>query len=257
MSSETSPAPRDTTALYMPLSIVIAGALVGAGLFFGLSSAGGSSGGEVAPGGPDLITTKQQMQAAIKKGRMAPLVDTSHINKTDIVLGRDSAPLTMTYWFDYQCPFCKQVEETVLPTLIEKYINPGKLKLVLKDYPFLGNDSMTAAEYSHAIWELYPQAFYAWHAAMFDVQDTEGDQGFGDEATVQTLTGLIPGIDVGKVKALVAEKKTEYDTTISAERDAGSKAGVQGTPGFVVGTKSIDGAQPLANFTEAIDSQLK
>ena len=144
-----------------------------------------------------------------------------------------------------------------MPTLIKDYVNTGKMKIVLKDYPFLGQDSQTAAEYSHAVWDLYPDKFFAWQTAMFDVQDAEGDEGFGDAATIDTLLSLISGIDGGKVKAQVAAKKAQYDALIAAELKAGQDAGVQGTPGFRVGKQSIDGAQPLANFRQVIDPQLK
>jgi protein-disulfide isomerase len=93
-----------------------------------------------------------------------------------------------------------------LPTLIKKYVDTGKLKIVFKDYPFLGNDSTTAALYEHAIWKLYPGKFYTWREAMFKAQDDEGDQGFGDEASILALTKKIGGIDANKVKTPIAQK---------------------------------------------------
>lgn len=59
------------------------------------------------------------------------------------------------------------------------------------------------------------------------------------------------------MKALVAQKKAQYDAEIQAETAEGQKFGIQGTPGFIIGTKAIDGAQPLSSFTTAIDAQLK
>ena len=48
-----------------------------------------------------------------------------------------------------------------------------------------------------------------------------------------------------------------YDAAMQADQQEGAKFGIQGTPGFIIGTQSIDGAVPLAQFTEAIDTQLK
>src|SRR6185295_14076749 len=124
-------------------------------------------------------------------------------------------------------------------------------------YPFLGDDSMTAAEYEHAIWALYPDKFYQWREAMFKAQDDEGDKGFGDAASIDKLIQKIPGIDLAKVKADLAANKAKYDADIAANTQEGAKFGVQGTPGFVIGKQSIDGAQQLAAFKAAIDSQLK
>ena len=246
-SGATAPMKKDYSSLYLPGAIVVAGALVAVGLFFGLAGKSTSSTGGVVP--PKQVNVK----------------DVS-ITASDPYIGKANAPLTMVYWSDYQCPFCKAVEvggvpqipiDPSLPSLIKDYVDTGKLKIVFKDYPFLGQDSTTAAEYEHAVWELYPDKFYTWREAMFKAQDDEGDQGFGDADSIDALIKKLPGFDAAKIKALVAQKKSEYDTAAAADQQEGSKFGVQGTPGFIVGTQSIDGAVPLAQFKAAIDSQLK
>lgn len=257
---------RDNSKLYIPGAILLGAAIIGISLVIGLS---GKSAGDTYGAQPTqkFNTTKKDIEAAIVKNRTPALIDTANIGPGDTrFIGKKNAPLTMYYWFDYQCPFCKAVEvggvpgitvEPSIPTLVEKYVNAGKLKIVFRDYAFLGKDSITGAEYSRAVWDLYPASFFAWQSAMFDAQDAEGDQGFGDAPTIEILTGLIPGIDVNKVKARVASSKTQYDAAIAADQKAGAAKGIQGTPGFVIGSKMIDGAQPLATFTAAIDAQLK
>ena len=237
---------KDYSALYLPGAIIIAGALVAAGLFLGLSKGGGT---QAAGGQP------AQKAVNIKDVKIAG----------EPFIGKENAPLTMAYWFDYQCPFCKAVDVggipqikvgPSMPTLIKNYVETGKLKIVFKDFVFLGQDSITAAEYKRAVWELYPDKFYVWHEAMFKAQDEEGDKGFGNEASIVALIGKLPGFDANKVKALVAQKKTQYDAELQADTQEGQGFGIQGTPGFIIGKKSIDGAVPLSQFTAAIDSQL-
>lgn len=228
----------DRSALYTPIAIVIAGALVGGALYMSLSpKTGGQQGGD-AGGAKAAVNVKDV--------------------KTDgePFVGKANAPLTMAYWSDYQCPFCKQFETTVLPTLMQKYVDTGKLKIVFKDFAFLGPDSTTAALYKHAVWDLYPDKFFAWNEAMYKAQDQEHG-GFGDEASILKLIATIPGLNASKLKAQVAAKKTEYESAITASQAEGGRFGIGGTPGFIVGTRSIDGAQPLQAFTAAIDPQLK
>ena len=112
-------------------------------------------------------------------------------------------------------------------------------------------------EYEHAIWKLYPDKFYTWREAMFKAQDAEGDTGFGNATTIDALITKLGGFDVAKIKADVAANKAKYDADIQANTQEGQKFGIQGTPGFIVGTKSIDGAQEIAAFKAAIDAQLK
>ena len=122
--------------LAVPLSIIIAGAIIAGAVVFALKPSAGT----------DIGTGTQPTQANVD-------VKDIKILPTDPVIGRPDAPLTLVYWFDYQCPFCKQFEETTLQTLMDTYVKTGKLKIVFKDFPFLGNDSIVAAEYKHAIWE--------------------------------------------------------------------------------------------------------
>ena len=236
-------AAKDYSALYMPGAIILAGAMIAVGLFFGLSH-GGAQTGQPAPKKVDVKDVKTANEPFI---------------------GKADAPLTMAYWSDYQCPFCKAVEvggvpqipvEPSIPLLIKDYVDTGKLKIVFKDFVFLGQDSITAAEYEHAVWEMAPDKFYAWRDAMFKAQDSEGDQGFGDEPSILALIRKIPGLDANKLKALVAQKKAEYDADMQANTAEGQSFGIQGTPGFIIGKKSIDGAVSPEQFKDAIESQL-
>lgn len=267
-SVSTSVSSSTMSAYATPIAIVLAGLFIGGGLFMGLSK--NKSNPSVSTGNQQaqqeaLNTTKDQMAKLIKAPEKAYL-DTDLASGKLIILGHADAPLTITYWYDYQCPFCKTVDvggdpripiQPSIPTIISKYVNTGKVKLIFKSFPFLGADSTTGAEYAHAIWKLYPEKFFDWHTAMMQVQDAEGDQGFGNAETIDILISLIPGIDDAKVKQYIIDNKDTLDATISAEQKDGSNHGVTGTPGFRIGTKQIDGAQKPQAFIDAIESQLK
>src|SRR3990167_7048938 len=188
----------DRSALILPASIIIAGLLVGGGLYFGLAKSGGSTG----QGG-----TQQQANVDIKDVK----------TDDDPYIGKADAKVVLAYWFDYQCPFCKAVDVggipqipivPAMPVLIKEYVDTGKLKIVFKDYAFLSEDSTTAGLYENAVWNLYPGKFYEWHEAMFRAQDEEHG-GFGDEASIVALIGGISGMDAAKVKADVAANRAK------------------------------------------------
>ena len=170
--------------------------------------------------------------------------------------GNPNAPVTLAYWSDFQCPYCKQFDITVMPTVMKDYVASGKVKIVFKDYQFLGEDSYTMALNARAIWELYPDKYLTWREAMFNAQDAENG-GFGDQASITALSGTIAGIDAAKVASLVNTKGTEYRKTIDADNAEGSKFGVQGTPAFITGTKLIPGGIAYADLARIIDAQLK
>lgn len=173
----------------------------------------------------------------------------------DPYLGDPNAPVVMAYWFDYQCPFCKQFEQGAMKDLYENYVKTGKLKIVIQDFQFLGPDSDDAALFARAVWEVNPDQFYPWFQAMFEAQDEEHG-GFGDAASVEALTRTIPGIDADKVVALTKSKKAEYQAAIAADRAEGSSFGINGTPSMIVGTTMLSGAQPYATVAALVDAEL-
>ncbi|HRH24514.1 MAG TPA: thioredoxin domain-containing protein, partial [Candidatus Paceibacterota bacterium] len=91
------------------------------------------------------------------------------------VLGSATAPVTMAVWFDYQCPFCKKYDMETVAQVYANYVESGKVKIVLKDFQFLGSDSDAAALFARAVWDAYPDKFYPWFQAMMEAQDDEGD----------------------------------------------------------------------------------
>lgn len=175
----------------------------------------------------------------------------------DPFIGSTSAPVTIAFWSDYQCPFCKKFEQETFPQIIKDYVDTGKVRIVFMDNAFLGNDSITAGEYSRAIWKLYPDKYMAWREAMYTAQDQEGDQGFGNAASIDKLNATITGLDATKIAADVKANASTYKAEMDADKAEGQKAGATATPAFVIGTQLILGAYPYATFQAAIDSLLK
>ena len=156
----------------------------------------------------------------------------------------------------YQCPYCKQEEESVFPQLVKDYVDTGKLKIVYKDFAFLGPDSDVASRAARAVWAVAPDKFREWHRAMFDHQDQE-NAGWGSEDDILALTGTIAGIDVDKVKQMMTDKTSDFDSAMQADANEGYTMGVGGTPSFLIGKQMMVGAQPYEKLKTAIDAELK
>ncbi len=252
---ETNPTPaapvaaavtKDYSALYIPGAIIVAGLIIGVSLIVAFK---GSSTSQGAAG--------QQPTVAVN-------VKDVVVDGTDPFIGDENAPVTLVSWEDYQCPFCKAVEvghpqiptEPAMPTLIEEYVKTGKLKIVFKDYAFLGDDSKMAALYDNAVWKLYPQRYHEFREAMYTAQDEEHG-GFGNEATIVALIKKeLPGMDSAKLKADVTANVAAYTKEIDEDRAEGASFGITGTPGFITGKVLIPGAVGIAEFKAAIDPQL-
>ncbi|MGD0328253.1 MAG: thioredoxin domain-containing protein [Minisyncoccia bacterium] len=231
---------------FLPLSVIVAGLLIAGAVIWSNSHPSTGSAGSPQVGA-------QAGTAA------APSVNIANV-KTDNepFIGQANAPVTIAEWSDYQCPFCKQFEITTLPQIVQNYVNEGKVKIVFKDFSFLGPDSTVDAEYARAVWALYPAQFAAWRTALFSQEPQENSLSAADNLTfILKVTGSVSGIDVNKVKATVAANQTTYDAVINADKTEAGNFGIQATPSFVIGTQLIAGAYPYTNFQTAIDALLK
>lgn len=254
-TTPTAAAPAKSGAFNTPVAIILAALIIGGAIIIGL----GGGKGNAANSGNSAAAAQQPAPAKVA-------VDSSKVHTAgEPFIGNPNAPVTLAFWTDYQCPFCKATEvggipqiptPPAFPDIIKNYVDTGKVKIVFKDYPFLGNDSITGALYGRAVWNLYPKQYFAWRTAMFKAQDQEGDKGFGNAASIDKLDATIPGLDAAKIKADVAANTATYTKEINADKQEGIADGIQGTPGTIVGTQSIDGAQPYANFKAAIDAAL-
>ncbi len=228
----------ETNKYFLPAAVILAGLFIAGAVFW--------NGSHPKAANPTDTNT-------------APVVDIKNVKTDgDPFIGNANAPIVIAEWTDYQCPFCKQFETTTLPQIEKNYIEAGKVKIVFKDFQFLGADSLVDAEYARAVWALYPAQFPAWREALFSQEPQENSLNAADNLKfVLKVTGSVAGIDVNKVTADVKANQAKYDAVIEEDKTEAGDFGIQATPSFVVGTQMIAGAYPYATFQTAIDALLK
>ena len=232
--------PITENKLFLPVSVIVAGLLI-AGAVVWSDSRPSTAVAPVAGG----------------QGPVAGTVDIKNVNLDGKpFIGKPNAPITIALWGDYQCVFCKKFETETLPQLIRDYVDKGKVKIVFLDFPFLGEDSLTAAVYGRSVWKLYPAQYFAWRTAMYKAEDGSGDQGFGDSSSIDALNATVAGLDSARISADVKANKAVYEAAANEDRAEGQKHGISATPSFIIGTELIQGAYPYATFQTALDALL-
>ena len=84
------------------------------------------------------------------------------------ILGNQNAPITILEWGDYQCTFCYKFHQNTLELIYDEHIKTGKVKLVFKDFPLNGPDSILAAEASYCAqdqekyWQYHDELYKNW-----------------------------------------------------------------------------------------------
>lgn len=230
---------KTTFTLSPSISIIIAGVIIAGAVVFS-----GRQPTQPVPANPQAQT--------------APAVDVRKVNISgEPFIGNANAPVTIAYWYDYQCPFCQRNEEQVMPQLIKNYVYTGKVKIVFKDYQFLGSDSQTLGKLSRAVWEITPSKFYQWHKAIFDSQGTENTGWATTDKILAISTGVLGATDAQKAMQLADKNAAAYQKEMDADKAEGSAMGISGTPASIIGTELVSGAQPYASFQAAIEAALK
>ncbi|WP_254662930.1 thioredoxin domain-containing protein [Haladaptatus sp. W1] len=176
------------------------------------------------------------------------------------VIGSADAPLDMYYWSDYQCPFCQKFEQNTFPKLLEDYVKPGKVRIVVLDKPYIGQASETAARMAKCVWRTVrdekPDAFKRWHSSMFDEQGKE-NSGWAQRSNLLEITDNVRGVDATAVESCMKQNRDAVIASIDADVKASEKNGLRGTPAFIIfdreSTKAgkVVGAQPYSLFKKA------
>lgn len=220
-----------------PLSVIIAGIIIAGAVYY---------------------SGQSPVQAPVKQAGTPHVA--SDITKVSIdgnpYIGSLKAPVTVAYWFDYQCPFCRRLEENVMPTIVKKYVDTGKVRIVFMDFQFLGQDSDRIGIYARAVWDVAPKRFYAWHKAIYDNQGTE-NTGWATNAVIHSITAkVLTSAEQTQVYALVIKNKSLYQQRMNTDRTEGRAQGVSGTPSMLIGKQLIVGAQPLSVFEQILNTAL-
>ena len=162
-------------------------------------------------------------------------------------IGRVDAPVVMVSYSDFQCPFCSKFARDTEPGLITTYVDAGVLRIEWRDFPYLGEESVTAAVAGRAA--ARQGKFWAFHDAMFARQQP-ANSGRLTPAFLASVA-VTAGLDGAQLT------RDMHDPALkdAAEQDfaEGQNAGMTGTPAFLVNGEPVIGAQPAAVFERVID----
>jgi protein-disulfide isomerase len=242
--------------LFLPISILVAAIVIGGAVVFaavyhgGGAPSGANSGVPAQTGGTPTAGTAAAPSSTVNMAVMT-------LGPRDAILGNPSATVTIVEYGDYQCPYCGMFFDQTEPQIVQNYVNTGKVRMVFRDFPFLGPESTAAAnaaqcaEDQNKLWP-YHNALYAAKYADFTGGGKE-DDGFFSRAEFLKLAQQV-GLNMTKFTSCI---DNNADASIVAQEKANAQAaGVDSTPTFFVNGQQIVGAQPYSVFQQAINSAL-
>ena len=162
------------------------------------------------------------------------------------ILGNPNAPITILEWGDYQCTYCYKFHQNSLNVIYEDYIKTGKVKLVFKDFPLNGEDSILGAQATHCandqnkFWEFHDELYNNW----------KGER--TGWITRESLSEFAKNIELDVEQFDNCIESQRYLDKVSNIHEFGKEIGIDATPSFLVFNDEkmikIRGNQPLEVF---------
>jgi protein-disulfide isomerase len=173
-----------------------------------------------------------RQKAAISKRQQDLLHDPS-----SPVSGNLNGEITLVEFFDYRCGFCKRAAAAV--TQLQK--DDSRVRVVYKDFPILGEPSELAAK--AALASKSQGKHQVFHEALLASKNEMNKE------EVLRIAGEV-GLDPKRLEADMANP--EWQSIIDRNRALAKDLGINGTPGFIVGTELQPGALDLEGLKELI-----
>jgi protein-disulfide isomerase len=153
--------------------------------------------------------------------------------------GNPDGDINIVEWFDYNCPYCRKVA----PEIQMIVQHDGKLRLVLKDWPILGEVSKFAARMALAA--NYQDKYLAAHDAMMGVNSK-----LTEPRIRELLAGA--GIDMDRLNRDLTGKGKAIDAILARNHEQAVAFGFKGTPSYIVGKFRVPGNLTMAQFEMVI-----
>ncbi len=179
------------------------------------------------------------------------LTESKLIQNGSPIMGNPSASITILEWGDYQCTFCYKFHQSTLNTIKQDFIETGKVKLVFKDLPLNGPDSVLAAEAAYCAQD--QGKYWQYHDELYKNWGGERTGWITRDSLDKFATTV--SLDLDKFNECLDDHK--YLERVNQMYEFGKEIGIYATPSFLVFNNEkiikITGNQPLEVFLKSLD----
>ncbi len=183
---------------------------------------------------------QQQMQTAndgdLVAANSAAIFEDGH----SWVGGNPDGDITIVEFMDYRCGYCRRA----FPEVEELIASDGNIRVITKEFPILGEESVIAARFAIAAQQvLGDEPYKMLHDAMMS---------YKGDLSVAGLTKLAETLDLASEKITAHMDSDEVSAVIAANRALGDQLQISGTPTFIMQDQIIRGYVPLDGMREIV-----
>jgi protein-disulfide isomerase len=164
------------------------------------------------------------------------------------VLGQENAPVTIVEYASMTCPHCATFHATALPEIKSKYIDTGKARLIMREFPF-----DPRAEAGFMLARCADDKYFPMIDVLFKQQDSWARAADAQNALLQIAR--LAGFSQESFRACLTDQKLLDDVRAVRARGA-EEFGVDSTPTFFINGNKYAGALSTSQMSAIIDSML-
>jgi protein-disulfide isomerase len=202
--------------------------------------------GPIAPFNPfaDPSATTTGGREVIAQPTMAEILEPVP-GLPEMAFGQADAPVTIVQYASLSCPHCKRFHAEVYPILKRDYIDTGKVRYVLRDFPI----GKTSGQASVALRCVAPERYLDLYG-KFQAQQTSW---VSQEVRIDPIAAVAAQVGLSRADYDACRANTALIESLKGMKDRGRKLGIIGTPNFFVQDKLIKKAIDMAELRAMID----
>jgi len=188
----------------------------------------------------ELEKRQAEAQRVAQAGALKETRQTLLNAPNSFVVGNPSGDVTLVEFFDYNCGYCKRALADVR-TLVKA---DPKLRVVLKDFPVLGPDSVEASRVALAAGkQLQGEKLFDYHVRLMDSRGR-----VNGERALSVAKDM--GLDMARLQKEMQGQ--EVQAALQENMGLGDKLSLSGTPAFIIGDQIIPGAVGLDPLKQVV-----
>lgn len=199
----------------------------------------------------NLISVSTQMARTRSPGSLPPsylggLASQGRVH----YIGSLDAPVVVTEWSDFQCPACRVYALTRDPVLEQQYAGTGQVRFVYRNYPFLGFESVLAAQAAECAAD--QGKYWEYRSLLWQRQKGENQGAFSPDNLKSFAAEL--GLDQARFNACL-DNGTHRSEVLAEQREA-EASGINATPTIFVNDRKMQGVPTIDAMKAAIEEEL-
>jgi protein-disulfide isomerase len=215
----------------------------------GLSPEEVATSGSAVPSNPFIdgsTETRGGGREVIANPTLAEILEPSPL--PEMAFGRADAPVTIVEYASLTCPYCKRFHAEVYPVLKRDYIDTGKVRYILRDFPI----GRTSGQASVALRCASPDKYLDLYGRFLADQPSWVSQ----DVRVDAIAAVAAKSGLTRTDYEACRQNTALVEGLKAEKDRGRKLGIIGTPNFFIQDKRVKKALDIGELRAMIDPLL-